>query len=91
MKYISYKKRIIFSIILCLLTMLLYTYLYNDKLIYLAWLVIPLFAFLNRKILGNRDNWSKKEKIFLVVIYIIIFLIFMLLTYSMTINKIINN
>lgn len=91
MKSIVYKKPIILSIILCLLTMLLYTYLHKHELIYLAWLVIPLFAFLNRKILGNRANLTEKEKILLVASYIIIFVVFMFLTYSVTVNKIINN
>lgn len=91
MKSIAYKKRIILSIILFLLTMLLYTYLHNSELIYLAWLVIPLIAFLNRKILGNRANLTDKEKILLVVSYIIIFVVFMFLIYSITVNKIINN
>ncbi len=91
MKSIVYKKRITFSIILCLLTMLLYAYLHSRELIYVIWLVIPIFAFLNRKILGNRVNLTNKEKIFLVVSYIAILVVFIFLTYSMTVNKIINN
>jgi len=91
MKSIVYKMRIIVSIILFLLTILLLTNLYSNKLIYPVLLIIPIFASLNRKILGNRVNWTNKEKISLLVSYIAIYIVFIFLIYNITINKVINN
>ena len=91
MKSIVYKMRIIVSIILFLLTMLLLTNLYSNKILYPIFFIIAIFASLNRKILGNRVNWTNKEEIFLLVSYIVIYIVFIFLIYNITINKIINN
>lgn len=81
----------LFSIILFLLTMVLYTYLYNNKLIYFSYFVIMIFSFFNRKILSNRVNLTEKEKITVLVSDTIIFFVFLILTYNITVNKIISN
>ena len=90
MKSIIYKNRIIFSILLFLLTMSLITYLYNNNLIYLTWWVITLFIILNRKILCNIGDLNKKEKTILVVSSILIAIVFMFFFYTIAINWIIN-
>ncbi len=91
MKPIVNKQRIMSSILLFLLTMSLFIYLHNHHLTYLAWWVIMLFIFLNRKILGDEVNLTNKEEIFLVVSYIAILVVFIFLIYNITVNKIINN
>ncbi|WP_066895244.1 hypothetical protein [Clostridium nigeriense] len=90
MKSIIYKNRIIFSIVLFLLTMALVTYLYNNNLIYLNWWIITLFIVLNRKILCNIGDLHKKEKTILVVSLILITIVFMFFFYTIAINKVIN-
>lgn len=90
MKSIIYKNRIIFSILLFLLTMTLVTYLYNNNLTYIALWVITLFIILNRKILCNVNDFNKKEKTILVVSLILITIVFMFFFYTIAINRIIN-
>ena len=90
MKSIIYKNRIIFSILLFLLTMTLVTYLYNNNLTYIALWVITLFIILNRKILCNIGDLNKKEKTILVVSSILIAIVFMFFFYTIAINWIIN-
>lgn len=90
MKSIIYKNRIIFSILLFLLTMALVAYLYNNNLMYLTWWVITLFIVLNRKILCNIGDLNKKEKAILVVSLILITIVFMFFFYTIAINRVSN-
>ena len=91
MKSIIYKNRIISAIILGFITLLLITYLQSKDANYLIWVaIIPLVAFISRKILGKGTDLSIKEKIILTFSFVIMAGGFMFFTYNMAIYNIIN-
>lgn len=91
MKSIIYKNRVIFAILLCLLTLLLGVYLQTQTHYgFLSISLIMLVNIINRKIFGNEDDLGNKEKMFLLFSVLIIAGVFLFINYNMAVNKIIN-
>lgn len=88
---VVYKKRILLSILLCLFALLLNIYFVAREVMYFSWLSIPLIAFLNGEILGNRTGLNNKEKIILVVSYVVIACIFVYFIYNWNLTKLLKN